>query len=282
MQTVAGVKPAAYWISSYLWDILNYQLPLWIIISLIYLIGIDVFSTSERGAAAGTIISLLLFGPAAAGFTYCITFLFDSPSTCNFIVICANFFFGLAGPLISYILRIIAVRDFNPVLSNAAVIMEWCLRLIPSFCLGRSLFFAINVDVFELIQGHRLSVWSPVIMRFDMIFLALESVLYISLAILLDGISTDPMIIKKWNKVADIFNIRKGKNKSATIDFDDMKDHPNTLKDDDVVAEENRVLSAHACTDDPIVLKKLTKMYGNGKLAVNQLSLGIPPGEVSV
>jgi ATP-binding cassette, subfamily A (ABC1), member 3 len=31
--------------------------------------------------------------------------------------------------------------------------------------------------------------------------------------------------------------------------------------------------------DDLIVIDKLTKIYDNGKVAVNELSLGIPPGQ---
>ena len=29
LQTVAGVQPKAYWLSTYGWDIMNYQIPLW-------------------------------------------------------------------------------------------------------------------------------------------------------------------------------------------------------------------------------------------------------------
>jgi len=48
--------------------------------------------------------------------------------------------------------------------------------------------------------------------------------------------------------------------------------------DDDVIAEQQRVLEGQA-NDDVIVLSELTKIYQNGKIAVNKLSLGIPPGE---
>jgi len=50
------------------------------------------FTTSARDIAGGTILLLFLFGPAAAGFTYCVSFLFKSPSACNTFVIVLNFF----------------------------------------------------------------------------------------------------------------------------------------------------------------------------------------------
>lgn len=48
--------------------------------------------------------------------------------------------------------------------------------------------------------------------------------------------------------------------------------------DEDVLSEQVRVLSGGA-NDDLIVLSELTKIYGTGKVAVNNLSLAIPPGE---
>lgn len=48
--------------------------------------------------------------------------------------------------------------------------------------------------------------------------------------------------------------------------------------DDDVVAEQERVQNGDA-NDDVIVLSGLTKQYDDGKLAVNNLSFGIPPGQ---
>lgn len=70
LQTVAGVKPAAYWLSTCLWDMLNYQFPLWGVLILMYSFGVDAFTTSDRQVNAGTIVLLLLYGPASAGFSY--------------------------------------------------------------------------------------------------------------------------------------------------------------------------------------------------------------------
>jgi ATP-binding cassette subfamily A (ABC1) protein 3 len=48
--------------------------------------------------------------------------------------------------------------------------------------------------------------------------------------------------------------------------------------DDDVLAEQDRVLAGEA-NDDMIVVSQLTKVFGNNKIAVNNMSLGIAPGE---
>lgn len=33
LQTIAGVTPTAYWLSTFLWDVLNYQVTLWAVVS---------------------------------------------------------------------------------------------------------------------------------------------------------------------------------------------------------------------------------------------------------
>jgi len=70
LQTVAGVNPGAYWLSSYAWDIMNYQFPLWIVIIMMYGFDIKAFTTSDNDVGSATILLLILFGPAIAGFTY--------------------------------------------------------------------------------------------------------------------------------------------------------------------------------------------------------------------
>ncbi len=132
LQTVAGVTPSAYWLSSYLWDIVNYQFPLWIIVILMYAFGVDSFTTSERSVGASTILLLFFFGPAAAGFTYILTFLFKSPSSANLFVIVSNFFIGFVGSLVVLILRIIYLQTVatggESSLQDIAVAIEWILR----------------------------------------------------------------------------------------------------------------------------------------------------------
>jgi hypothetical protein len=52
----------------------------------------------------------------------------------------------------------------------------------------------------------------------------------------------------------------------------------NDVDDPDVLAENERV-DAGGANDDLIVLNHLTKVYDTGKVAVDNLCLGIPPGQ---
>lgn len=125
LQTVAGVQPIAYWLSSYLWDCLNYILPCGIVIILMFAFDITVLITTDKDVVYGVLSLLVLFGPAAAGFTYIITFLFSSPAICFVAVVIGSFILGIGGSLTVFILVLVSsfrevgkhdfAADINPV-----------------------------------------------------------------------------------------------------------------------------------------------------------------------
>lgn len=95
LQTIAGVSPSAYWLSTFLWDILNYQFTLWITVILMFAFDIEALTTTQHGVVGGVITLLFAFGPAAAAFTYCTTYIFTSPAYCNVFNIVTGFLIGL-------------------------------------------------------------------------------------------------------------------------------------------------------------------------------------------
>jgi len=131
--------------------------------------------------------------------------------------------------------------------------------------------------VFELIEGKKLSVWSPPIMLYDIIFLAFESVGYIGIAILLDQWSKDSIWTKRFNKLRVFLSFQRFTN---TREYAYENRNIANDMDEDVAAERERILS-HDIDSYSIVLDRLTKVYANGKLAVNEMCLGINLGEVS-
>jgi hypothetical protein len=97
LQTVAGVQPSAYWLSTFIWDTINYQIPLWVTIALMFIFDVKVLTTQERGVFTGIVAILVLYGPASAGFTYCVSFGFSSASLCNIAIIISGFLIGMGG-----------------------------------------------------------------------------------------------------------------------------------------------------------------------------------------
>jgi ABC-type multidrug transport system ATPase subunit len=269
LQTVAGVKPVAYWLSTWLWDIANYQIPCWITVILMYAFDVSTLTTTDNGVVGGVITVLVLYGPAVASFSYCVSFMFSSPSICNLILIISGFLIGFGGTLAAVILRIIgSIPPTNDNLSSAATIVEWVLRFFPAFNLARGLYSAINIETLSLIAGKPLTVWDPEVCLWEVVFLAWQSVVYLLLAMKLDEWSANPRAVTIFRK---IFCCDWGSSSNAGA-------AQRAILDDDVAAEENRVLTGGA-NDDLIVLSQLGKVYRNGKKAVESMSLGIPPGQ---
>ena len=284
LQTVSGVKPSAYWLSTYFWDSINYQLPLWIVVILMYATGLEAFTTIERGVASGTIVLLFLFGPAAAGFTYCVSFAFKSPSMCNLFSIIFGFLIGMVPAIVSFILRLIAA-DPNGELEYFVVIaqaIEWLMRPFPPFNLAKGLLFIINVETLSIIYANpSLTVWSPDVILYELIFMVIEFFAYVWLAIWIDISSNKPSRVLAWRKFLRIITCRcfcshrKEKDDAGTVSA--IEGHAEET-DDDVAQETDRV-RVGAAAQDNIVIQDITKVYENGKCAVDHLSLGVPSGE---
>ena len=66
-----------------------------------FLFNIDILTTSNRDTFSGICIILFLFGPAFAGFAYCVSFAFKSASACNVFVIVFGCLFGMGGTIAS-------------------------------------------------------------------------------------------------------------------------------------------------------------------------------------
>lgn len=94
LQTVAGVDPSAYWLSTFLWDVMNYQIPLWITVILMLAFDVGVLTTKTGNVFGGVLTLLLLFGPASAAFAYCVSYAFKSPSLCFIVLMISGFLIG--------------------------------------------------------------------------------------------------------------------------------------------------------------------------------------------
>jgi len=276
LQTVAGVQPAAYWLSSFAWDVLNYQIPLWIMVALMFAFDVDVLTTMNYDIFPGVLLLLFLNGPASAGFVYCISWLFSSASTCNMFVIIFSFLIGMGGPLTMFIMTLLGNEPGSPKpnLLTAVKYVTWILRFTPPFCLGKGLFNAINIELFIFVnQVH--TAWSEPVFLYEVIFLACETVVYLSLAIYLDRCSNNPRAVSLWKTVVFLVTFSW----LQTGSLDETKDLNTAMTlDEDVKAEEERVAIGNT-SGDIIVLNDLTKVYDTGKVALDGISLGIPPGE---
>jgi ABC-type multidrug transport system fused ATPase/permease subunit len=214
---------------------------------------------SYRTPALGCLIGLfMLFGGALAGFCYCVSFFFSSPQMSQIVVIFLTLILGLILNIAGIVLRSIQIT--SDYYNNG---IRYAFALFPPFALGEGMHNLVLIDVysfFELKGGQKYHQLDWEICGLPLTFLAIEFVVYISIAILYEYISTIP----SYQKLV-----------SANVELTSN----DTVKDQDVLAEEARVKSGEADSNSTILAKDLKKVYPGGKYAVKGVSLGIPNGE---
>ncbi len=260
-QIISGVSIYAYWCSTWVWDVVSYLPTVVLIICIIFAFGVDSYTKNE--GAGATFLLFLLFGPAVASFTYMLSFLFKSHSTAQLAIMFLNFLTGLCLMVVSFVLTII------PSTASYAVDLRYLFRLFPSFCLGDGLTQlalcdngetcpTINRDGYNYEHTtHPLS-WD--IVGGNLTFLAIETVVYFLITLLIEYLLTFPSLLAWLQKVPD-----------------PGYDVANDNEDADVNAERRRVASGGA-QGDVVRLEELRKVYPSPigpKVAVKSLSFGV-------
>lgn len=275
------MSPFAYWMTTYVFDFCCYLLPFSALLVMLFAFDVKAFTTTANDALTATILLLLFFGPAAISSTYLLTYSFKSPSSAQYTTIFVNFFVGLVGAMLVFILSLVNPEKFLQSVDT----ISFVLRLFPSFCLARGLLYIINIEGISLFvyEGKSLTCFTPEIMLTDLIFLAVEGVVYIALVIGLAYLD---------NKVSDVdlFGARKRKLKRcAVLEAElelEMRESPNNQIeiDEEVIAEERKVNAIDVdnanVNDNPIVTRNVKKVYSDGKVAVAGVSLAIEKNEI--
>lgn len=154
---VDRVNIYAYWASTIVWDVISYlPTPLFL---LAVVNGFDVSAYTEGDASSCFAALLFLFGPAVAAFTYLVSFLFNSHSTAQIVIMFLNFLTGLCLMIVSFgkntfryefYLSFALCGDVDCLLhffgelvlttisstSEINLSLKYMYLLFPSFCLG--------------------------------------------------------------------------------------------------------------------------------------------------
>uniref|UniRef100_K3WP40 ABC transporter domain-containing protein n=1 Tax=Globisporangium ultimum (strain ATCC 200006 / CBS 805.95 / DAOM BR144) TaxID=431595 RepID=K3WP40_GLOUD len=260
-QLISGVSLPAFWLSNYLWDLMIYIVPFVSAILLIKLFDIPAMTGSSDCVSCtsstfpAVIILFLLFGLAVCPFTYCMSYLFKEHASAQTYTIMINFVIGVVLMVISFILDVIeSTKSVNDVL-----VFLW--RFSPLFNLGNGLLNLVLAEAKAVLNstGEKKSPFSTDVMGFELIYLALETIIFGVLAVGIDYALTFPQI----------------KSMTAGDHSVDDEDH---VDDIDVQKEAQRVASG-AADGDMIKLHNLRKVYKGGKAAVRNLSFGLKRGE---
>ncbi len=237
LQSISGVSPVAYWLSSYFWDLTNFAIPFGL--SIIFLVAFDVKDLIGEAIGA-TILLYWLFAISVTPFAYCFSFLFTTHTTAQHMLLLVNFVGSVILLIVSIVMDIIqSTQEINKVL-------KYIYRLFPPFCMGDAM-VRLSARKSQVTQrGRLLGVWDMDIVGTSMLFMFIDFCIYTILLIILEHYTTTGGCSCLSKKL-----------------LGDVPDDPALAgpEDDDVAAERQRILN-NQTNGDAIVLKGLRKVYG--------------------
>ncbi|GMF14304.1 unnamed protein product [Phytophthora lilii] len=260
-QLVSGVSLPAFWLANYLWDLLTYVIPFIAAIALIQIFDIAAFTGNDCVSCTSQtfpaiVFLFILFGLAICPFTYCLSYFFKEHASAQTYTIMANFLLGVVLMVVSFILDVVSESS-----ADANKVLKFFWRLSPLFNLGSALLNQCTSEIGAAF-GRTTGTVSPFemdIMGWELLYLALDAIIFFTIAVGIDFLLSFPKI------------------KAAIFKDPLLQDAPYE-EDEDVAREAERVRSGRA-DGDAVKLLGIRKVYKGNKVAVRNLSFGLPKGE---
>ncbi|KAH9143316.1 hypothetical protein AeRB84_012675 [Aphanomyces euteiches] len=259
-QLVSGVSLPAFWLANFAFDLVLYAIPCIFGLLAIYFFDITPFTGRDCASCPSTpfaalIVVFVLFGFAIISFCYILSYLFvDAPSSQTYIVM-INMVFG------TILMTVSSVLDFIESTEDVNKHLKFLWRLSPLFCVGNSL-NALSKSTLNMALGiieKDTSAFSTKVLGWEVVYLAIEAIIFPIIAIGIDYALSFPKI------------------KAMVTRDPHVADAPFEI-DEDVKHEEERVLRG-AADKEAVVMKNLRKVYHGGKVGLVDLSLALPKGE---
>nr|XP_044605365.1 retinal-specific phospholipid-transporting ATPase ABCA4 isoform X2 [Equus asinus] len=255
LQFISGVSPITYWLTNFLWDIMNYTVSAALVVGIF--IGFQKKAYTSPNNLPALVALLMLYGWAVTPMMYPASFLFDVPSTAYVALSCANLFIGINSSAITFILELF---ENNRTLLSFNAVLRKLLIIFPHFCLGRGLIdLALSQAVTDVYarfgEQHSSNPFQWDLIGKNLVAMAAEGVVYFLLTLLIQY----HFFLTQW--------------------IGEPSKEPIVDEDDDVAEERQRIISGGNKTDI-LRLNELTKIYSGTSIpAVDRLCVGVRPGE---
>ena len=250
-QVISGLSLLAYWVTNYVYDFVKSLFICVLGIGLVYAWKLD--DNMEYFWAL-----LLLFPTGIIGYSYVSAFLFTKENGSQNFTILHHFFVGGMGSIAVFVLRIIDSTK------TVGKILFWVFKIVPTFCVCNGIASASARVALENADNTTYKATDLLILGGDLIFLALHSVVWVVVLLLIE-----------WG----MFDCLKPKgSKINYLTGDAEKDKV----DDDVQNEEERVTTLTK-EDTKVRVSRLHKVYKACNeptfLAVRNVSFALDYGE---
>ncbi|CAF0791152.1 unnamed protein product [Brachionus calyciflorus] len=136
LQFVSGVKPYIYWISNFIWDLINYIIPTFLCIIIFVIFDVKAYMSKENFPCL--IALMLLYGWACIPLMYPLNYIFKAPSTAFVISSTLNVFIGVVTTMTTTVLSQLG-NDDKELLEINEILKPIFTILFPHYCLGQGL-----------------------------------------------------------------------------------------------------------------------------------------------
>jgi ABC-type multidrug transport system ATPase subunit len=305
LQLVSGSHPLAYWLSTFIFDMLQYCVILLLVMAMFYAYNNKDF-IGDSSAAGCTFLLFFLYGLAVLPMAYCMSLLFSNPTSAQVGIAGILFLLGFILTIASFILDSIdSTHDTNQQLLPF-------YRLFPPYNFGEALIQLSARNLYAQFAGKSSDPFNWYVCGRNLTYLVCETVAYsfILLFFEYDGItklttpftraigrclapnSTEAGDVKRQNHKVSVLS--PSSESEEKQDFNELLRYDeNCVEDRDVAAERHRIEAGEA-GNDLIRIEKLKKVFNYsiftliGRLlglknnppmvAVNDLYLSVAPG----
>ncbi|KEG13820.1 putative ABC transporter [Trypanosoma grayi] len=252
LQNVSGLRFTVYWASNFVFDFCSYLVTVFLVITVL-----AIFKRKEYVAPANvgaTIVAFLLYGLSGIAMAYSVSFIFSDHSKAQNVVMLTNFIVGFL------LVLAVSLLSLSEQTEHVANVLRWVFRIVPSYCVGECI---SNMGLISVLRtfGGVVSTWSMNSVGWPCVYMAIETPLLLLLTLLID---------------------HPARRQCMQRLFHDPNASPEVIEgeDDDAVRERVEVMDSPGRVDDLVRVVNLRKVYGNGKVAVRNLTFGVKRGEV--
>ncbi|OQS02783.1 ATP-binding Cassette (ABC) Superfamily [Thraustotheca clavata] len=257
-QFVSGANIPAFWLANLAWDIILYLVPCILALVAIQAFDITPFTGNDCPTCASTpfsaiVVLFILCGFAVVGFSYILSFFCKEPAEAQSYIASCNIYLGV------YLMLINTILSLVPATQSTSKVLVFFFRLSPLFCLGNGMY---SLSTRTITNQYSAPPYSSAFAfenaGWEIVYLALEGLLYPLTAMVIDYLLCFPKFMARFSKGPIV--------EDTTYEVDH-----------DVDTEAQRVKNGDA--NDIISINSLRKVYKGGKVALVDLSLGLPKGE---
>lgn len=252
LQMISGVNIQAYWLSNYLFDYISFCVAGTFCVFMIWAFNNPAYTGENLPVV---IVSMLLYGFCVIPFSYLFSFLFETASTAQNIMILVYLVTGVLFTILSFVFFTLEQTQ------EYAEDIRFIFRIFPNFCLSDGVFY---LSILQLRKQFQLSNtqtgWDLDITGWNLIFMAIEGVVCFIAVLVIEHIKEKRASNGKVSENHKLYS--KGLDK---------------VEDEDVEAEKKRINDGK-CSEDLITLKGLRKVFPQ-KVAVNDLYFSIPSNQ---